>query len=403
MRQKKTSRLLIFGVLSTFVLSWFAIASPQQAKADPFTCEVGFYQMIAGQLTVLDPSDGTYGNIGAPGPNLTNALGYNIEDDYIYAIRNDAGFQGHLVRIHDDGSIDNLGLPAGLPVDSYVAGDFDDAGNLYIREFNNSNEIWVVDVSSNTASVLNLSANLFVSELVFINGYLYGLGGTGFRQIDVNTGTIVTSTVTGLPGDIVLNAAFGAGWATIDDQLFLSRNSTGVIYRIDDYTTPNPVATPVLQGTIPTNNDGASCPNATSPIQELTAVDDSNTVPNSGPLVVSAANGVLQNDMGDTITVTGYTQPTNGSVVINPDGSYTYTPDTGFSGVDTFTYTITDTFGMTTSATVTITVSATNTTSSDTLAETGQQYHTLLMLAVLLGLPLTALVYRSLRSDSYRL
>jgi uncharacterized repeat protein (TIGR01451 family)/gliding motility-associated-like protein len=54
---------------------------------------------------------------------------------------------------------------------------------------------------------------------------------------------------------------------------------------------------------------------------------------------------VLVNDFdpdGDPIVVTGNTQPTNGSVVVNPDGSYTYTPNPGFVGEDTFEYTICD-------------------------------------------------------------
>ncbi|MAW91609.1 MAG: hypothetical protein CL574_11065 [Altererythrobacter sp.] len=34
--------------------------------------------------------------------------------------------------------------------------------------------------------------------------------------------------------------------------------------------------------------------------------------------------------------------PANGTVVVNPDGSYTYTPDPNYSGTDSFTYTVTD-------------------------------------------------------------
>ena len=46
---------------------------------------------------------------------------------------------------------------------------------------------------------------------------------------------------------------------------------------------------------------------------------------------------------GDPISVTANTDPANGTVVMNPDGSYTYTPDPDFIGEDTFTYTICDT------------------------------------------------------------
>ena len=69
--------------------------------------------------------------------------------------------------------------------------------------------------------------------------------------------------------------------------------------------------------------------------------------------------GVLGNDSdpdGDTITVTAATDPANGSVVINANGTITYTPDAGFTGTDTFTYTITDADGATKTATVTVNV-----------------------------------------------
>lgn len=45
---------------------------------------------------------------------------------------------------------------------------------------------------------------------------------------------------------------------------------------------------------------------------------------------------------GDRLTITDYTQPANGSVVLNPDGTFTYTPDADFNGTDSFTYTVSD-------------------------------------------------------------
>lgn len=87
-----------------------------------------------------------------------------------------------------------------------------------------------------------------------------------------------------------------------------------------------------------------------------TAQDDSDSVTIGNIIEVSAEDGLLKNDTGEGTTVTSYTQPENGTVVVNPDGSYTYTPNESFIGTDTFTYTITDSFGRTATATVTITV-----------------------------------------------
>ncbi len=368
----------MFGVLSSLFLSFNIIASPTPVGAAPFTCEVGFYQMIGGQLTELNPDTGTYTSIGAPGSASTNAVGYNVEDNFIYAIQNDAGFFGNLLRIHNDGSIDNLGVPTGLPVDTvYIAGDFDESGNLYAREFANSDEIRVIDVSAGTSSLLTLSTPIFVSELVYIDGFLYGMRGTDtLHQINVTTGNVVSRSVSGLPGDMALLEAFGAGWTTVDNELFIARNATGVIYRIDDYMTSNPTATPMLDGAITSSNDGASCPNAVSVIEPLAANNDAFETTADQELNVNVATGLLTNDTGANITVTDFSQPSHGTVSVNADGSFTYTPNSGFVGTDTFTYTITDTFGLTATATVTITVTesavASSGSASETLAETGQ-------------------------------
>ena len=57
---------------------------------------------------------------------------------------------------------------------------------------------------------------------------------------------------------------------------------------------------------------------------------------------------------GDPLTVTAFTNPANGTLTLNPDGSFTYVPNPGFNGADTFTYTIDDGDGGADTATVTI-------------------------------------------------
>jgi len=77
----------------------------------------------------------------------------------------------------------------------------------------------------------------------------------------------------------------------------------------------------------------------------------------SGDIFIDNGNG--QDVLGVTpTTVTTNTNPAHGTLVMNPNGTFTYTPDTGFAGIDTFTYTITDSFGQTDTATVTITIIA---------------------------------------------
>ncbi|WP_029374373.1 MULTISPECIES: Ig-like domain-containing protein, partial [unclassified Psychrobacter] len=59
---------------------------------------------------------------------------------------------------------------------------------------------------------------------------------------------------------------------------------------------------------------------------------------------------------GDTLTYALDEETTNGSVIVNADGSYTYTPNADFNGEDSFTYTINDGQGGVITQTATITV-----------------------------------------------
>ena len=76
-----------------------------------------------------------------------------------------------------------------------------------------------------------------------------------------------------------------------------------------------------------------------------------------GETLTVAAPGVLANDTdaeSATLTATGLTQPANGVVTLEADGSFVYLPDTGFVGTDTFTYKASD--GTTSSAATTVTL-----------------------------------------------
>ncbi|PZQ90837.1 MAG: hypothetical protein DI534_06535, partial [Leifsonia xyli] len=86
------------------------------------------------------------------------------------------------------------------------------------------------------------------------------------------------------------------------------------------------------------------------------AVNDTDSTTAGTPITRAAAAGVLPDDTGSGLTVTGFTLPASGTLTIAADGSYSYTPAAGFSGVVSSTYTVTDSSGQTTTATLTITV-----------------------------------------------
>ncbi|MBF4582923.1 tandem-95 repeat protein [Curtobacterium sp. VKM Ac-2865] len=100
-------------------------------------------------------------------------------------------------------------------------------------------------------------------------------------------------------------------------------------------------------------DDSGATTTATVTVTVLPTAGADTVTATAGQPTVGAAPGLLADDLGHDVRVSGSTQPAHGTVAVQPDGSYTYTPATGFSGTDTFTYTVTDGTG---SDTVTVTV-----------------------------------------------
>ncbi|UZW65161.1 Ig-like domain-containing protein [Priestia flexa] len=63
---------------------------------------------------------------------------------------------------------------------------------------------------------------------------------------------------------------------------------------------------------------------------------------------------------GNALTYTVEQPPTNGTVILNGDGTFTYTPNPAYVGGDLFTVLVTDSEGATALSTITVTVLATN-------------------------------------------
>ncbi|MBT7045617.1 MAG: tandem-95 repeat protein, partial [Gammaproteobacteria bacterium] len=111
------------------------------------------------------------------------------------------------------------------------------------------------------------------------------------------------------------------------------------------------------------NGNPVACDKATTYI----VIADMNNPPlaendiNTSTINTPVSGQVLTNDVdpdGDPLTVnsTPINGPTNGTVTLNPNGTYTYTPIDGFTGNDSFDYEVCDDGGLCDIATVTISV-----------------------------------------------
>jgi VCBS repeat-containing protein len=109
-------------------------------------------------------------------------------------------------------------------------------------------------------------------------------------------------------------------------------------------------------------SDGSLTSNTATVTVTVTAVNDAPTAADDGPYSVAqdtptSLAGLLTNDSdveGSALSAAKASNPSNGSVTVNPDGSFDYTPNPGFTGQDTFTYVAND--GALDSAPATVTI-----------------------------------------------
>lgn len=157
---------------------------------------------------------------------------------------------------------------------------------------------------------------------------------------DTVTGTVTCSNVGNVPAPAPTCGVTGLTGATvtctpdpIPDPLAVGDSITCAV----SFTAPG--TSPItVTGTTGATGDSVDTNNTTStPIVIVDAVDDAETTPKDTAKTAS----VTENDAYPAnSTFAKASDPTNGSVTVNPDGSYTYTPNDGYVGTDSFTYTV---------------------------------------------------------------
>jgi hypothetical protein len=199
----------------------------------------------------------------------------------------------------------------------------------------------------NTTGYIGESANINIDQ-----AFIDGVTTQGFQIVAVP----ITSTSGG--GQLILNPG----------TYFIAVRQDGTagnmgLYHSDGIFTPNTCfyntndgayatiesaglnVTPIIRAYLtdplanqaPTPQDDFDFTNQDTPV--TTNVNDNDTDPD-----------------GDELTFTIATNPQNGIVVVNGDGTITYTPNPGFFGTDTYTYQACDPGGLCATATVTIIV-----------------------------------------------
>ncbi len=165
------------------------------------------------------------------------------------------------------------------------------------------------------------------------------------------SGTLSGSDVDGDPISFDLADGAAHGEVTIEDDGMFSYSPDGDFNGADNFTF---TVSDGLDTSAPATVSLTISPVNDAPV----AVADTYNISEDDVLTVSAADGVLSNDIdveNDALQAVPASNPANGTFAWGGgDGSFVYTPDAGYNGTDSFTYYAND--GQLNSATVTVTI-----------------------------------------------
>ena len=289
---------LMSKVFPTALLSltaWLNTANAQCSNAMYLSQTSTLYSIDTSNNPFLYPSFGT-------SPVNYNAIGVNPLDGIIYGMQ--VSNSNNLLKINLDGTVTNLGAVKNLPIGIYNSGEIDDDGNYYIKNNTNNSIIYKINLTTKTATVINLSKSFMTADFAYsvITGLLYGVNTVNGQLYSINPlNGVVTDT-----GIAAGFATVGAMYTSSTGEVFGVNNNKG-FYQFNLITGDRIL----ISGTpLSDNNDGAHC--VTRPITftadlSVTKTDGTNkydpgtsttytiTVTNDGPF------GVLNAKVSDPV------------------------------------------------------------------------------------------------------
>ncbi|NTS75727.1 tandem-95 repeat protein [Catenovulum sp. SM1970] len=324
-----------------------------------------YYVLVTG---VSDVGESAFSNIFYIEPGEETAEPVNTapqSSSLSFTTNEDVNLQGNLLAQATDAENDTLTVVELSTAPSLGNISFDNTGNFTYQPNENvfgqdqfsfvitdgQNNNTTVSASINVEAVndapIVLAESYSLAEQLSLTVAAPGLLGND-SDIETQALTLDTSVISNPEfGSVSLNSD-GSFSFTIDAQP-LEETSVSFDYRVFD-------------------SQGASS-NATATINiagqdiSFSLIADSYQVDEDNDLVVNLVQGVLANDDVAKLTApeaSVTTQPVNGSLFFNADGSFTYTPKPDFFGNDTFTYQVTNELQASQQAVVTISVTGIN-------------------------------------------
>lgn len=285
---------------------------------NPFVCDGTLYQIKYlstggtnnSQLfrIVRSTSPYTVTQIGAISPLQTlNGLGYNVQDNYLYALASTTSATTALYRIGQSNaeSLGPITLRTGGTLTGYAvsAGTIDGSGTMYLMPQGTTNTLYKVNLSTREATPVPLTYSggavpQFGDFAIHPrDGKLYGLGVNGDTTlyiVDLSTGTVTSKA---LAGTLPSGASFGTVFFDAVGELYGYTN-TGAFFHVN---TATGAATQLSTADATNTSDGASCVYRS---ERLDVVKQAGTVTHPSNLVYTVPYTATFKNTG-TVSVAG--------------------------------------------------------------------------------------------------
>ncbi|PWQ97801.1 LruC domain-containing protein [Leucothrix pacifica] len=258
------------------LLSGLLLCASQSVLADAFTeCPSRAFltqdavaktygvNLVTGDYGLVQDDMGTKSKV--------NATGFNPNDQYLYGW----GYEKFKpVRIHDDFTVEYLDVDNIAGINFYV-GDVSLTNNTYyVYRAGSRYGLYAISLDGSSENFHKMvrvvdggTLKLKIFDLAFhpTDGYAYAVDRSGLlHKIDVENGTSEQLADVGVTG------TFGAVYFDVDENLYISSNNDGKLYKIaigaGDYT-----AQLFALGPSSSINDGARC--ALAPVIDVSNVD----------------------------------------------------------------------------------------------------------------------------------
>jgi uncharacterized repeat protein (TIGR01451 family) len=282
-------------------------------------------------ITQVDLATGATSPFGSITDSV-NGVGYNTLDNFVYGWDHNTG---QLVRVAGDGTLTQLGVPAGMSgadaASGFNTGGFDGSGHLWLLD-GGTGAWYEIDLVPGSATYGHVLASGMVAapatvahlpqDWAYINGGLYAMVPAASGPAHLVEFSLSTHLFTDLGAVVgVPSGSYGAAYASPGGYLWVSDNTTGNIYRV---TVASGTGIAASAGPSSVNNDGARCAGAAIPTITVSSATVAGRLQPADQFTVGLDNSSGSVLTSATTTGTGTTASTT-NWPVTEGASYTIT------------------------------------------------------------------------------